>query len=269
MIIGHTLMGKGNNHVMVLHGWFGDYNAFAPTFDSLDTDTFNYAFVDYRGYGKSRDMAGQHTMEEIAGDVIGLAEELGWHEFHLVGHSMGGMATLRILLDINDPDRIRSIVAVAPVPPSGVPLDKANTELFNGAIKHDEDRYKILDFTTGNRNTGTWLDHMVRCSRETTTEAAYADYLTAWTKTDFADAIKGKTTPVCVCIGEHDPAFTEAAMKQTYLAWLPNAELKCITNAGHYPMLETPVQLATIMEDFMKQHCAEESIRKTEQHAHA
>jgi pimeloyl-ACP methyl ester carboxylesterase len=269
MIIGHTPMGKGDNHVMVLHGWFGDYRAFAPTFDSLDTGTFSYVFVDYRGYGKSRDIAGQHTMEEIAGDVIDLAEELGWHEFHLVGHSMGGMAALRILLDINDSDRIPSIVAVAPVPPCGVPLDEANTELFNGAIKHDEYRRRILDFTTGHRNSGIWLDHMVRSSRAATTEAAYADYLTAWTKTDFADAIKGKTTPVCVCIGEHDPAFTEAAMKQTYLAWLPNAELICIDNAGHYPMLETPVQLATIMEGFMKKHCAEESIQQAERHAHA
>jgi len=58
-------------------------------------------------------------------------------------------------------------------------------------------------------------------------------------------------------------------MKQTYLAWLPNAELKCIANAGHYPMLETPVQLATIMEDFMKQHFTEVSTRQVAQLAHA
>lgn len=269
MTIGHTLIGNGENNVVVLHGWLGDHTAFEPTYDALDTDTFTYAFVDYRGYGKSKDTTGKHTMEEIAGDVMELVDELGWHEFHLVGHSMGGMAAQRVLLDINDPERIRSVVAITPVPACGVPFDEANTQLFNGAIRNDENRKMILDFTTGNRNSEKWLDHMVKHSREATTEKAFADYLTAWTQTNFADEIKGNKTPVCVCIGEYDPAFTEEAMNQTYLDWLPNSELALITNAGHYPMLETPVQMATVMETFMKRHCAEDNSDGVIEQVHA
>jgi pimeloyl-ACP methyl ester carboxylesterase len=49
----------------------------------------------------------------------------------------------------------------------------------------------------------------------------------------------------------HDPALSAQVMEQTYLALLPNAELEVLANAGHYPMFETPVALATAMEEFL------------------
>jgi pimeloyl-ACP methyl ester carboxylesterase len=41
-------------------------------------------------------------------------------------------------------------------------------------------------------------------------------------------------------------------MKATYLAWYPNASLEVMPNAGHYPMDETPVALATSIEAFLR-----------------
>ena len=57
-----------------------------------------------------------------------------------------------------------------------------------------------------------------------------------------------------ICIGEHDHAFSKEAMESTYLAWLPNSQLEIIANAGHYPMQEAPVNLATIIENFIKKN---------------
>ena len=254
MLIGHQTYGSGKNGVIVLHGWFSDHTAFQQIFSFLDTDTFTYAFVDYRGYGKSTNIPGEHTMKEIAADAINLADELGWDTFHVIGHSMGGMAMQRVVLDA--PGRVLSGVALTPVPASGVPLDADGEALFSGAPENDENRRMILDFTTGNRLSGQWLDLMVKRSRDTTTVEAYADYLEAWTKTNFADEVKGLETPVLVAIGEHDQALTAEVMEQTYMAWLPNAQLETIPNAGHYPMHETPVYLLTLVESFMREHVA-------------
>jgi pimeloyl-ACP methyl ester carboxylesterase len=56
---------------------------------------------------------------------------------------------------------------------------------------------------------------------------------------------------VKVIVGEHDPALSAAVMEQTWLAFYPNAELEVLANAGHYPMFETPVALATSIEEFL------------------
>ena len=50
MTIGHTIIGSGSQGVLVLPGWMGDYTVFNPMLPYLDTGSFTYAFVDYRGY---------------------------------------------------------------------------------------------------------------------------------------------------------------------------------------------------------------------------
>ena len=254
MTIGHTSIGSGKEKVLVLHGWFGDYEVWSPAFNALDKSTFTYVFMDYRGYGKSRDMKGEYSMKEIASDAISLANDLEIENFHVIGHSMGGMAMQRLILDINDHKRVKSAVGIDPVPACGGQLDEQSWALFEGAIKNDENRYGILDLTTGNRNSTQWLNYMVERSRASTTESAYTGYLNAWVKENFEAEAKGLDTPTLVCVGEHDLAITKEAMEGTYLAWLPNSKLKIIANAGHYPMQEAPVNLATVMETFISNH---------------
>lgn len=245
----HHLVGTGPHKVIVLHGWFADRQAFAPMESLLTGNDFTYAFMDYRGYGGMKDVAGSFTMDEIAVDTLALADALGWREFSLIGHSMGGMAIQRVLT--RAPSRVRKLVALTPVPASGSPFDDAGWALFSGAAENSGNRYGIIDFTTGNRLSKAWVDKMVAYSFESSTRAAFAAYLIAWAKTDFSAEVKGLPHPVKVIIGAHDQAIGAAAMNATYLAWYPNASLEVLASAGHYPMHETPVELATAIENFL------------------
>jgi len=132
-----------------------------------------------------------------------------------------------------------------------VPMDEAGWALFSGAADEPGNRRAIIDFTTGNRLTGVWLDAMVRTSLAVSTRDAFAAYLDAWVKTDLQAAIAGNPVPVKVIAGEYDAALGPDTMRATWLQWYPNAELDVFANAGHYPMDETPVALATSIERFL------------------
>jgi pimeloyl-ACP methyl ester carboxylesterase len=250
MAIGYETYGQGAHKVIALHGWFGDQTFMQPTYDALSAEEFTYVFPAYRGYGASRQLTGAYTVEEISADVRGLIDSLGFDRVSLIGHSMGGKFIQRVALDA--PDRVRRMVALTPVPAAAPPFDAQGWALFSGAAEALGNRRAIIDFTTGSRLSGAWLDHMARASWDNCTGEAFAAYLLAWAKTDFHADVIGSEIPIKVIVGQHDGAITEDAMRATFMQWYKRAELEVIANAGHYPMLETPVALATSIEAFLR-----------------
>ncbi len=249
MVISHVRVGKGPQKVIALHGWFGSAGGWGPYAKVLDEERFSYAFMDYRGYGGAKSVKGEFTMREIAADALALADALGWERFSLIGHSMGGKAVQQVLADA--PKRVQKLVALTPVPASGVPFDDEGWKLFSSATASAAARKGIINFSTGGRHSDAWLDRMVKHSLENSTPEAFAAYLLAWAKGDFSARIKGNAVPMLVMVGEHDPALNAEAMRATFLQWYPNAKLETIANAGHYPMDETPVALAGALERFL------------------
>jgi pimeloyl-ACP methyl ester carboxylesterase len=233
----------------MLNGWFGSASAWEALKPDLDGDAFTYAFMDYRGYGAAMGEAGDFTLAEISGDVLSLADALGWDRFALIGHSMGGMFAQRVLADA--PERVSRLVALTPVPAGGVPLDADGHALFHGAVSEIGNRVGIIDFTTGNRNKADWVQGVADHSWANSTPEAFGAYLRLWTEADFSAEIAGNPVPLLAIVGEHDPALTEEVIRATYMTQYPNAELHVMGNAGHYPMDETPVQLATVIERFL------------------
>ncbi|MFJ3056997.1 alpha/beta fold hydrolase [Herbaspirillum sp. NPDC087042] len=241
-------VGHGPHVVLVLHGWFGDARAFEPIEPWLDQQAFSYVFMDYRGYGGMQDSPGAYTIDEIASDALTLADALGVDAFSLVGHSMGGMAIERIA--IRAPDRVRSLVAIAPVPCGGMSYDAATWRLLADAAVHVENRHTIIDRSTGGRLPASWVAWKAAYSATHSTREAFAAYLQAWAKTDFSDEISGGH-PLKVLVGEHDPSFHADLMARTYLRRYPLATVEILANAGHYPMNETPLALVSAMEGFL------------------
>ncbi len=243
------IVGQGPNRVIALHGWFGSGNAWRHFADVVDGRNFTYVFPDYRGYGSRMDEPGRFTIEEIAADTLALADRLGWESFNLVGHSMGGKAMQRVLADA--PTRVEKMVGVTPVPASGVPFDEETWSFFSTAWADRSTREAIISNTTGQRLSKAWVAKMAGQSLSSSRPEAVAAYLAAWVKGDFAAEIKGNQVAVKVIIGRHDPAINRDVMKSTYLAWYPNARLEILDGAGHYPMDEAPVSLATSIESFL------------------
>ena len=252
MANGYVTVGSGDHHVLAVHGWFGSARGWGSLPDWLDRSAYTWAFMDLRGYGDRRDTAGEFTVDEVAADALAVADDLGWDRFSLIGHSMGAKFAHRVLLQA--PDRVRKLVGLNAVPAGEVPMDDEDWALFSGAPENPRNRAAIIDFTTGNKLTKTFINHVVQHSLDNSTITAFAAYLQAWAKSDFSAQAKVDTaTPVKLIVGVNDPAQSADVMEQTWRVFFPDAELTILPDAGHYPMFESPVSLATSIEEFLGQ----------------
>jgi pimeloyl-ACP methyl ester carboxylesterase len=246
--IGCRVFGRGPRKVLVLPGWFGDERFLEPLHSSLDPESFTYVCMAYRGYGASRHMKGDYSIDEISRDARGLAARLGWDAFSVVGHSMGGKAALRVYLDA--PAHVRRIVAVTPVGAGAVPFDRETRLLFERAQMDAASRFAIINHSTGSRLTKTWIQGVVNRSLQGSDHEAFGAYFKSWADSDFSSLVRGDV-PVHVLVGRHDASITEAVARATFALPLPNLDFQVIDNAGHYPVDEVPVFFASVLEQLL------------------
>lgn len=254
MTLGYGLHGSGAEKVIVMHDWFCDQSSYDFMIPFLDTSYFTYCFVDLRGYGKSKHLPGKYTVDEIIGDIIKLAEKLEWQKFHIVGHSMTGMVVQKIIN--NYPDKIKGSIAITPVPACGAQSDEDTLKFMeHAAWDNDEFAKQAADMMSGNRLSKTFLNYKVKKWRKTSTAEARVAYCHMFVKTNFVNEIEGCSSPLLVIAGEYDAEYLrEQVQRDTILKWYPNAEIMICKNAAHYPMMETPIFLATTIENYLKEY---------------
>lgn len=248
-MIGYSLHGSGPVRAIALHGWFNDGHAFAPLLAGLNPEVASIATMDYRGYGLSRLLGGPYDMATVAADALALADHLGWDRFALIGHSMGGKAAL--MTAVQAPDRIERICAITPVWAAPAPFDPDTLAFFRSAAESIEAREAILNLSTGQRLPAIWARASARRSNEVSLAAAFAAYLESWALDDFADVARGVSQATLVVAGGHDAGVPLDWVRQTWLAQLPAAELLLLPQAGHYPMEECPLILASAITRFL------------------
>ncbi len=250
-MIGYKTFGTGPEHVLVMHDWFCDCTSYSPVLPYLDGKAFTYVFADLRGYGKSKTISGEFTVGEASRDVLQLCDSLKWDRFHVVGHSMSAMVAQYVAMKATD--RVKSVICITPVPACGSPAP-ANMMSFleDAARSNDSGARQVVGFMTGGRQGEGFVNFKVQKWRDCSTPEARVAYLHMFAETDFSDQVQGLQVPFFVVVGAHDAeGHSEAVMNKTFMQWYPHCTVEVLQNTGHYPMQETPVYLATVLEKFL------------------
>ena len=249
MTISHEIYGHGSKNVIVVNDWSQDTTANDPIRPYLNQDELTIAFADVRGYGNSKGQTGDYSATEVVGDIANLADSLGWSKFSLIGHSMTGMVVQRAMLDI--PDRLISAIATTPVPASGLGVDDDTFGFFVSMATDDEAFKQGMHGLTSAKYGDDWARYKLERNRATVATEAMKAYCDMWGKTDFSSEVKGLATPILVIFGKHDnELLRKEATGSAFAKWYPNLETH-VCPCGHYPMQETPVEYAHVIQQYL------------------
>lgn len=252
------LVGIGTQKVLLFPGLMGTKDAFDAMLKYADLERFQYAVVDYRGYGCSKRMEGLFTLREAVVDACKLVEFLGWKNVAVGGHSLGALVAQ--MLAVAMPHRTSAILSIAGVSAKGPVSDPARAALMAEAATSAEKRQQIVKGGTANRCSDAFAHALVAATFAEISPAAFAGYASDASRTDIRDQVKELPHPVLAMVGEFDPACSEQAARETTATFFKQVEIQVIRGASHYPLYEAPAETIASLERFVSKRQAQEQL---------
>lgn len=249
-----------SRRLLLVHGFTGAKEDFADHLDALaaldgDSGGWHVVAPDLRGHGATDAPEGaeSYSLKSMAGDVLALADTLGWDRFTLLGHSMGGMVAGVAALEAGGGARLDGLVLmdtshgpVGGIDPDMIALGKAVVAEGGMAALVEAQRGMegALETEANKRVTAERPGYAEFGERKTLASAAdmwlgmideivttQADRLD-----DLASSLGG--VPVLVVVGEQDTPFLGHADRMA--AAIAGARLVVVPDAGHSPQFENP-----------------------------
>ncbi len=104
--------------LVLVHGYLGGSSQWVAEIERL-RHFFDVIAVDLAGYGDARHLNAPKDIAAHAHSVLTTLDQLGIREFHLLGHSMGGMVVQEIVHQA--PQRVMRLVLYATGPQGSIP----------------------------------------------------------------------------------------------------------------------------------------------------
>jgi len=209
---------------------------------------------DTRGHGGSPVPNGPYTVEDLAGDVVALLDELGVDQFAFAGNSLGG--TIGQQLAVDHPDRVRSLVlccTAAKLGESGSWHERAErvrTEGTDWLVAFTRDRWFHPDFQS---TSPRQVDELLAGLRETPVEG-YAGCCEALAEFDGRPRLDRIQAPTLVVSGEGDPA-TPPDQGAELAEGIPDSDLLVVPRAAHLAGVERPDVVTPAIVDHLERTC--------------
>jgi pimeloyl-ACP methyl ester carboxylesterase len=260
-------VGEQHSRVAILiHGWSSSWYAVSPLLPLLK-NRYRCLAVDLPGYGESQPFEHRVTIDDYADLIIGLIEQVSpQHPVILVGHSMGGMTSITVAL--KRPELIERMVLLCPTISGNLsmfinlfmspfvvlerfPLTRKLVEIFEPQMFSLTDR--LLRPALFADQTGITERQYLQIradARRPGQGRVRAECFTAMRRHDLRKRLDGIKTPALVIWGMEDNTVPLRDASAVARAW-PDADLRVVPNAGHWPQFETPQTVERYVRAFL------------------
>lgn len=210
-----------------------------------------------------------YSLDDMAGDAVGLLDALGIRKAHIVGASMGGM--IAQLVAANHPEHVLSLVSIMstsgnPLLPQGKPeamaalmAPPADPTNLEAVVARGVSAWKVIGSPGYPTDDATLREWILRDFRRSFYPVGMARQMAAiMTNGDRRPKLKTIKAPTVVLHGADDPLVPVAGGKDT-ADNISGAELRVVPGMGH----DFPVSLAGIFADAIVAAAERASARRT------
>ncbi len=242
--------------LFLCHGFSGSSHDFALHVEPLAASRGIVA-VDHRGHGRSQKLGSTegYSIDRLASDLIALLDAEVGRPVDLLGHSMGGAISLRIVLA--RPDLVRSLILMDTSGWSFVPPDAGMAAMMKAFIEGYDPAGGLPDLTAWSGPEEPLIAAATPAewrSMKDAMAAAFDPYaLKALGLELFAPdntSVRGRlgeiACPVTVIVGEQDQPFVGQAPELA--AEVADGALAVIGDAYHSPQLTHPAEWSAAVE---------------------
>ena len=204
---------------------------------------------DQRGWGDSRNAPGPYDIQRLADDAESVIGTLGYTDYVLVGHSMGGKVAQA--LAARRPAGLVGVVLVAPAPAVPAP----STELLQQLTMHAYDNEHTVQQNIDQVLTYQPLAAELRQQVVEDSLRAGEEARLAWPKygltQDVSAGLSDVDIPILVLAGNHDKVDPPAVVAEHLLPLISHARMTVLEDTGHLSPLEVPDQVASHITTFI------------------
>jgi pimeloyl-ACP methyl ester carboxylesterase len=255
--------------LMMLHGWMSYRGVWRQTIAALQ-DRYYCVAVDLLGCGDSdKPDEADYSISAQGQRVLQLADALGWDQFAVIGHSMGGQIALCIA-SMLAPHRIERVISVSGVVAARltpyvenvtykfIALSRMFPQLFAVLRRVSRYRWVVCSPLSGFK---TWFyradvmpfeDWALDRNMAFQPQGARAAYRAgqAIHALDLSSQLGRITAPTLAIFGRQD-AVVPVSDGQLVAQRAPHGRLALIDECGHFPMYEKTQQYLEVVRTFL------------------
>lgn len=234
--------GKGGIPVVFVHSYGGSTAHWTQQLDYTRRDRRAIA-LDLRGHGQSDAPTNMdYSVRSLAADIATVVDSLGLDKFVLVGHSMGGAASIEYAG--MHPDRVAGLVMV------GAPGKTSEKDLQQVMATLESDAYDKTMSDYMNRiliGSRPFTDSITRAGMDRFNKETNLKIIRSIFEYDPLPALKKYNGPKLIISSEAEGKQPDAIAKQA-----PDVPNQTIMGTSHWIHLDKPEEFYTVLEGFLK-----------------
>ncbi len=244
----------GRQVALLIHGWSSSWYATSPLLGLL-AQRFHCIAVDLPGYGQSPPLKERTTIPAYVELLADLIEEVSDGPVVLVGHSMGGMTS--VTLALTHPALVERMVLLSPTISGRLstsinllisPITMMERFGLGSLLVSSVERTVVgltdrlmrpVSFAERSGITRADYEHIRHDARRPGQGKVRAECFTAMRENDLSGRLNKIETPTLILWGAEDNTVPLRDAGVVADEW-PQADLRIIPKAGHWPHFETP-----------------------------